>query len=292
MSSFLGVPITVHGEVFGNLYLTDKTSAEVFSDVDEELVLGLAAAAGIAIQNARLYEEARRRESELGALQDIANTLLSGTDSYEILDMVARAARELVDADLATIALPNPGRTAMTIRVANGLHAEAVLGQTFEHDGSITGHVLDTGEPLALIDASTDPREIQPLVRLGTMGPAIFVPLGSSSLDAEALGALTLAAPSVPRRSSHATSMWSGISPHRQESSSNASTAAGTAISLRCSKTRSASRATCTTPSSNACSRPGSPSRARPASSKMSMHGSVSNPQSTISISPCAISAR
>ena len=60
MSSFLGVPITVHGEVFGNLYLTDKTSAEVFTDVDEELVLGLAAAAGIAIQNARLYEEARR----------------------------------------------------------------------------------------------------------------------------------------------------------------------------------------------------------------------------------------
>ena len=55
MRSFLGVPIRVRNEVFGNLYLTDKASAEVFSDVDEELVVGLAAAAGVAIENARLH---------------------------------------------------------------------------------------------------------------------------------------------------------------------------------------------------------------------------------------------
>jgi signal transduction histidine kinase len=55
MRSFLGVPIRVRDEVFGNLYLTDKTSAEVFTDVDEELVVGLAAAAGVAIENARLH---------------------------------------------------------------------------------------------------------------------------------------------------------------------------------------------------------------------------------------------
>ena len=55
MRSFLGVPIRVRDEVFGNLYLTDKRSAEVFTDVDEELVVGLAAAAGVAIENARLH---------------------------------------------------------------------------------------------------------------------------------------------------------------------------------------------------------------------------------------------
>src|SRR5687768_2746109 len=54
MRSFLGVPIRVRDEVFGNLYLTDKSTAEVFTDVDEELVIGLAAAAGVAIENARL----------------------------------------------------------------------------------------------------------------------------------------------------------------------------------------------------------------------------------------------
>ena len=58
MTSFLGVPIRVRDEVFGNLYLTDKTSAEVFTDVDEELVVGLAAAAGVAIENARLHATA------------------------------------------------------------------------------------------------------------------------------------------------------------------------------------------------------------------------------------------
>jgi signal transduction histidine kinase len=56
MRSFLGVPISVRGEVFGNLYLTDKQSQEVFSDVDEELVVALAAAAGVAIDNARLHQ--------------------------------------------------------------------------------------------------------------------------------------------------------------------------------------------------------------------------------------------
>jgi signal transduction histidine kinase len=56
MTTFLGVPIRVRGEVFGNLYLTEKRDGQVFTDVDEELVVGLAAAAGIAIQNARLHE--------------------------------------------------------------------------------------------------------------------------------------------------------------------------------------------------------------------------------------------
>jgi signal transduction histidine kinase len=55
MTSFLGVPIAVRGEVFGNLYLCDKTNGDVFTDVDEELAVGLASAAGIAIENARMH---------------------------------------------------------------------------------------------------------------------------------------------------------------------------------------------------------------------------------------------
>jgi signal transduction histidine kinase len=68
MGSFLGVPIRVRDEVFGNLYLTDKTTAEVFSDIDEELVVGLAAAAGVAIDNARLHA----RVQELALAEDRA----------------------------------------------------------------------------------------------------------------------------------------------------------------------------------------------------------------------------
>lgn len=66
MKSFLGVPIRVRGEVFGNLYLTDKVDAPTFSEVDEELVVGLAAAAGVAIENARLHT----RLHELAVLED------------------------------------------------------------------------------------------------------------------------------------------------------------------------------------------------------------------------------
>src|SRR4051794_15662690 len=66
MRSFLGVPIRIRDEVFGNLYLTDKTTAEVFTDVDEELVVGLAAAAGVAIDNARLHA----RLNDLSLVED------------------------------------------------------------------------------------------------------------------------------------------------------------------------------------------------------------------------------
>ena len=66
MKSFLGVPVRVRDQVFGNLYLTDKTTGEVFTDIDEELVVGLAAAAGVAIENARLHLRVR----ELALLED------------------------------------------------------------------------------------------------------------------------------------------------------------------------------------------------------------------------------
>jgi signal transduction histidine kinase len=66
MRSFLGVPIAVRGKVFGNLYLCDKRSGDAFTDVDQELVVGLASAAGIAIENARLHA----RVADLATFED------------------------------------------------------------------------------------------------------------------------------------------------------------------------------------------------------------------------------
>lgn len=66
MTSFLGVPIRVRDEVFGNLYLTDKQSSDEFTTEDEEMVVGLAAAAGVAIENARLLS----RVNDLAILED------------------------------------------------------------------------------------------------------------------------------------------------------------------------------------------------------------------------------
>ena len=79
MGTFLGVPIRVRDEVFGNLYLTEKRGGGEFDEEDEAIVIALATAAGVAIENARLYEETRRRETWLQASSEITTSLLSGS---------------------------------------------------------------------------------------------------------------------------------------------------------------------------------------------------------------------
>ncbi|MDQ4133391.1 MAG: GAF domain-containing protein [Actinomycetota bacterium] len=179
MTSFLGVPIRMRDEVFGNLYLTDKTTAEVFTDVDEELVTALAGAAGVAIENARLYEQGRRREAAMAAMQEVATALLAGAEPQHSLALIARQGRELVNADLASIALPAETPDTMTIAVADGFMAGALLGQRFPTEGSVSGQVLKTGETVTLEDASRDSRRQQPIVQFGSVGPSLFVPLAS-----------------------------------------------------------------------------------------------------------------
>ncbi len=85
MRTFLGVPILVRGVVFGNLYLAEKAGGEEFTDADEDIVLALAAAAGVAIEIARQYEDAQRAQRDLGRLA-----------VYEDRDRIARDLHDLV----------------------------------------------------------------------------------------------------------------------------------------------------------------------------------------------------
>ena len=95
MTSFLGVPIRVRDKVFGNLYLTEKQGADEFSEIDEELVGALAVAAGIAIENARLYDDRQRREQLLESIAVVNRDLLAGPATGEALDDIAtRALRD------------------------------------------------------------------------------------------------------------------------------------------------------------------------------------------------------
>jgi signal transduction histidine kinase len=177
MHSFLGAPVKAHGRVFGNIYLTEKQGARDFDDKDERALLALATQAGVAIENAQLYEEVRRHERWLAAIHDVTTSILSGVDVQTMLELVARLARELVEADLATIAVPDDGSTTLVIRVADGRHAEALRGLTVPEDESISGEVIRTGKPVILADASAGDRAYQPMIRTGEIGPAIFVPL-------------------------------------------------------------------------------------------------------------------
>ena len=105
MSSFLGVPVRIRDQVFGNLYLTEKSGDTDFTQQDEDIVVALAAAAGVAIENARLYEEAGRREEWLAATAEITG-LLSGSGAIEdALQLVADRARLLAEADVAWLAV-------------------------------------------------------------------------------------------------------------------------------------------------------------------------------------------
>lgn len=177
MTSFLGVPIRLRQAVFGNLYLTDKKAGEAFTDIDEELVLGLAAAAGVAIENARLFAAVSRREAALAAMHQLATALLAGAEPRESLRLVARHARELVNADLATVALPEESTEDLLLAVAEGDDADALRGTRFPRRGSVSGDVFEFGKPQVLDDASTDYRLAQPQVRAGDLGPAVFVAL-------------------------------------------------------------------------------------------------------------------
>ena len=123
MRSFLGVPVRVRGEVFGNLYLTEKRTGTGFTADDERTVMALAAAAAVAIENARLYERSKQREQWQQAVADIANAVLADSESDEVLALVANRPRTLTGADVALVALPDDDG-ALTVEIVDGRSEE------------------------------------------------------------------------------------------------------------------------------------------------------------------------
>jgi two-component system, NarL family, sensor histidine kinase DevS len=187
MRSFLGAPVTARGQVFGNIYLTEKQGAEEFDDDDERALLVLASQAGVAIENARLYEEASQRAKRLEALRAVATAILAGDRAERVLGLVARYARELAGADLAAVAVP-AGEGELVVQAADGDQAGRLRGARFPAAGSVAGDVLRSRKVVVLAD--TAERADQPLVGIGEVGPALFTPL---SAEGGAFGALAVA---------------------------------------------------------------------------------------------------
>ncbi|GIF97599.1 sensor histidine kinase [Catellatospora citrea] len=119
MSSFLGVPIRIRDQVFGNLYLAEKRQAAQFTSDDEEITIALAAAAGAAIENARLYTLAQRRQRWLQATAEIIDSLSEDTSTAQALALVARRAREVAEADLVAVLLHDEQAAALTVAVVD-----------------------------------------------------------------------------------------------------------------------------------------------------------------------------
>ena len=180
MRSFLGVPVRVRDRVFGNLYLTQKRGGGEFTEDDEAVVTALGAAAGVAVENARLYDEARRQQRWQLATAEIATQLLSGASSGTALAALTRQALELSDADLVTVALPDEQRRRLTIEYAEGYGAAEARGLVLPVADSLSGLVLASGRPLVTDNFAEDGRAFFVARQAGGhLEHAIVFPLGA-----------------------------------------------------------------------------------------------------------------
>jgi signal transduction histidine kinase len=167
MRTFLGAPVRVRDEVYGNLYLTEKASGEEFTAEDEVIVQALAAAAGIAVQNAKLFEEVINRQRRLEAAGEITTALLSGSTTEHVLRLVAEHAMEMSTADAAFILLTPD----FELGARAGFGDDEVSELPADDSDPVVGHVLHTGTPiLADIESIEDAKPTG-------FGPALGVPL-------------------------------------------------------------------------------------------------------------------
>jgi hypothetical protein len=145
MRTFLGVPIRVRDEVFGNLYLTEKSDGREFDERDAMIVTALAAAAGVAVENARLYEESQRRETWLDASAEVTRLSLEGADPQQALDLVIARARDMAGADAAALAVPTRQGESLVVAAVSGAGYSDLVGFEFPVAGTLTGPVFETG---------------------------------------------------------------------------------------------------------------------------------------------------
>jgi signal transduction histidine kinase len=178
MDSFLGVPIRVRDRVFGNLYLTERAGGE-FTAEDEELVTALAATAGVAIENARLFEETERRQGWLQASTQITQQLLS-SEGEEPLNLIARQTLDVADADIVTVVLPTANGQRLMVEVAAGTNAGELTGYTYPMRDTLAGLSFDSGRPVLVGDVTADPKFRVHLSEALPVGPVMVLPLVGS----------------------------------------------------------------------------------------------------------------
>ena len=189
MRTFLGVPLRIRDEVYGNLYLTEKRGGRAFDEEDETLVTALSAAAGVAIDNARLFDEAQRQQRWLQASSEVTRRLLGGAAIEEVLGFVTEQTLEMTGADLVVLALPEAGRRQLMVTHAAGAGAQHALGLVLPAEASLSGEVLASGQPITVEDFRHDKRVAKAAREHLDLGPAIVFPLGVAG---SARGVLTI----------------------------------------------------------------------------------------------------
>jgi signal transduction histidine kinase len=187
----LSVPVEARGEVYGNLYLTNRHGGQGFTDDDVKLVKTLAAVAGVAIDHARLHEDALRREHWLEANRDLTAELVGGRDPRQVVALLVTRIRDLAGAATTKLVIPlGDDEQELLVEVADGLHADWLRDQRFSRVGSICGQVLQTGEAVVHVDVMQDGAPHEPLCAIGAYGPVMVLPLVARG---QRLGTLSVA---------------------------------------------------------------------------------------------------
>lgn len=183
MHSFLGVPVRVRGEVFGNLYLTQKRGGLPFDSEDEAVLSTLAAAAGVAIDNARLYAEGQVRERWLAASAELTRGLLSGTPETKVLELMLNRAQDITSADLGVVELVTAGTQELRGVLALGEGAAQHRGVRLPREGTLSGEALAAGQLIVTSEVGSDPRVTYCPERWTGLGPAVAVPMSTGDKD-------------------------------------------------------------------------------------------------------------
>lgn len=151
MHTFLGVPVRIRDQVYGNLYLTEKSDGREFTEDDEVLVLALAGAAGIAIDNARLYQAARTRQIWIEATRDISTDLLAGADPVAVHGQIAEQATGLTGSSYSALLMPVGDETDDELRVTASTRAD-LIGVSVPIADSAAGQAFRDRTPLHVKD--------------------------------------------------------------------------------------------------------------------------------------------
>jgi signal transduction histidine kinase len=183
MSAFLGVPVKAGESVFGNLYLTEKAGGE-FTAIDEQLVTMLAAQAGVAIENARLFAESKkhaatleRAVTQLAGVAEINDAILSGQPIERVLDMIADQLRQSIGCRLVSVALIDAASDVIRVQAAAGDGASEIRGVEVPLSGSKAGVVLAARRTVVVQDLGSDPQVNRAVVdRIGVRS-GLYCPL-------------------------------------------------------------------------------------------------------------------
>ncbi|WP_277210866.1 GAF domain-containing sensor histidine kinase [Isoptericola croceus] len=188
MRTFLGVPLQVRGNPFGNLYLTDKRGGGEFTADDQRLIEALASAASVAVENARLYDEATLRERWAHGNDEISRRVLAGDTPESVLDAVAREAVQVAAADVAVLAtVDDDAPDHLRVRSAHGPGTDGLVGTRLPLQGTFAAEAYTAGQAVVTRDAASDHRQTLSFNPPSVVGPLAAMPLGGPGRTAGVL---------------------------------------------------------------------------------------------------------